>query len=182
MLYLNLVWYHVVWWSLYHGLCWNLWYYRITFEMSWNCWTPGFAVCCLNFCCSMFLDRFRADFRFAPSQWEMVLLCNDFSHWLGASLESALRLAWFNGSINNSLHRKFFLPQCILAWDFINYYTICQLKRNLHESSSSESCGIVYQYICKSNIQQKNAWLALWVSYEESIEISLKILDWSFFS
>ena len=28
--------------------------------------------------------------RFAPSQWEMVLLCNDVSHWLGASLESAL--------------------------------------------------------------------------------------------
>ena len=32
----------------------------------------------------------RADFRFAPSQWETALLCNDVSHWLGASLESAL--------------------------------------------------------------------------------------------
>ena len=32
----------------------------------------------------------RADSSFAPSQWEMVLLCNDVSHWLGASLESAL--------------------------------------------------------------------------------------------
>ena len=32
----------------------------------------------------------RADSRFAPSQWETVLLCNDVSHWLGASLESAL--------------------------------------------------------------------------------------------
>ena len=31
---------------------------------------------------------FRADFRFAPSQWETALLCNDVSHWLGASLES----------------------------------------------------------------------------------------------
>ena len=28
--------------------------------------------------------------RFAPSQWETALLCNDVSHWLGASLESAL--------------------------------------------------------------------------------------------
>ena len=28
--------------------------------------------------------------RFAPSEWETVLLCNDVSHWLGASLESAL--------------------------------------------------------------------------------------------
>ena len=32
----------------------------------------------------------KADSRFAPSQWETVLLCNDVSHWLDASLESAL--------------------------------------------------------------------------------------------
>ena len=32
----------------------------------------------------------RADSRFAFSQWETALLCNDVSHWLGASLESAL--------------------------------------------------------------------------------------------
>ena len=31
----------------------------------------------------------RADSRFAPSQWETALLCNNASHWLGASLESA---------------------------------------------------------------------------------------------
>ena len=31
----------------------------------------------------------RADSRFAPSQWETALLCNNVSHWLGASLESA---------------------------------------------------------------------------------------------
>ena len=28
----------------------------------------------------------RADAMFAPSQWETVSLCNDVSHWLGASL------------------------------------------------------------------------------------------------
>ena len=32
----------------------------------------------------------RADSKFAPSQWETALLCNDVSHWLGANLESAL--------------------------------------------------------------------------------------------
>ena len=32
------------------------------------------------------------DSRFAPSQWETSLHCNDVSHWLGASLESALLL------------------------------------------------------------------------------------------
>ena len=31
-----------------------------------------------------------ADSRFVPGQWETALLCNDASHWLGASLESAL--------------------------------------------------------------------------------------------
>ena len=31
-----------------------------------------------------------ADSRFAPSQWETALLCNDVSHWLSANLESAL--------------------------------------------------------------------------------------------
>ena len=33
---------------------------------------------------------YKADSRFAPSQWETALLCNDVSHWLGASLASAL--------------------------------------------------------------------------------------------
>ena len=36
----------------------------------------------------------QADTRFAPSQWETALLCNDVSHWLGlgASQESTLYL------------------------------------------------------------------------------------------
>ena len=33
----------------------------------------------------------RADSRFVPSQWDTALLCNDVSHWQGASLESALQ-------------------------------------------------------------------------------------------
>ena len=38
------------------------------------------------------LSIFRADSRFAPSQWETALLCNDVSHCLGAKLESTLIL------------------------------------------------------------------------------------------
>ena len=34
----------------------------------------------------------RADSRFAPCQWETVLLSNDVSHWLGSSLESVLNM------------------------------------------------------------------------------------------
>ena len=38
-------------------------------------------------------DKCRADSRFAPCQWETALLCNDVSHWLGASLRSALQMS-----------------------------------------------------------------------------------------
>ena len=38
---------------------------------------------------------FRAESKFAPSQWETMLLCYDVSHWLGANLESAQGLIQF---------------------------------------------------------------------------------------
>ena len=40
----------------------------------------------------MLIVSYRADSMFAPSQWETGLLCNDVSHWLDASLKSALFL------------------------------------------------------------------------------------------
>ena len=40
-----------------------------------------------------FLDIIRAGSGFVPSQWEMVLHCNNVSHWLDASLESALMIS-----------------------------------------------------------------------------------------
>ena len=36
-------------------------------------------------------SNIRTDSRFAPSQWETTLLCNNVSHWLGASLDLALQ-------------------------------------------------------------------------------------------
>ena len=41
---------------------------------------------------------YRAHSRFAPSQWEMALLSNKVSHWLSASLESAL---WYHYNVVN---------------------------------------------------------------------------------
>ena len=44
---------------------------------------------------SVHLYSGKADSRFAPSQWQTAFLCNDVSHWLGASLESSLqRYGW----------------------------------------------------------------------------------------
>ena len=41
-----------------------------------------------------------ADSRFVSSQWETALPCNDVSHWLGTSLESALHLLRSSGTQN----------------------------------------------------------------------------------
>ena len=40
----------------------------------------------------------RADSRFAGSWWEMVLLCNDLSHWLGIS-------HWLGANLESALHQ-----------------------------------------------------------------------------
>ena len=48
----------------------------------------------------MFNMYLRADSSSVPSQWETALLCNNISHWLGTSLESALYL---NGLIISSM-------------------------------------------------------------------------------
>ena len=47
-------------------------------------------------------QRSRVDSKFAPSQWETALLCNDVSHWMGANLESALEI-WVNIGSGNVL-------------------------------------------------------------------------------
>ena len=52
----------------------------------------GFSVYARPYKLTYFPDNCRDDSRFAPSQWETALLCNDVSLWLGASLESALSL------------------------------------------------------------------------------------------
>ena len=44
----------------------------------------------IRFSCAMI----RTDSRFAPSQWETWLQCNDVSHWLDASLDS-VSPAWY---------------------------------------------------------------------------------------
>ena len=38
--------------------------------------------------------KYRADSRFAPSQWETALLCNDVSHWLNTSLKHTMDMLW----------------------------------------------------------------------------------------
>ena len=59
-------------------------------------------------------DWCRADSKFVPSQWETALLYNDVSHWLGASLESALlmylyvKLRWCSICRNETIKSIYF--------------------------------------------------------------------------
>ena len=74
-----------IWLLFYHsGLNWGLsfwgtWGAINSYHSQW----PG-----IHFTKELII---RADSRFAPNQWETALLCNDVYHWLGASIESALK-------------------------------------------------------------------------------------------
>ena len=51
-------------------------------HLEWNSLFVTFPICYCGF-----VHRYRADSRFAPSQWEKVLQSNVVSHWLGLNLE-----------------------------------------------------------------------------------------------
>ena len=60
----------------------------ITFPIFWSFYDP-FHQQSWHPHIERIVCKFRADSRFASSQWETALLCNGVSHWLDASLESA---------------------------------------------------------------------------------------------
>ena len=62
----------------------------------------------------------RADSRFASSQWETALLCNDVSHSLGASLESALPMM---ANLQYNLCRKSDEGCSSVMWNIILFLT-----------------------------------------------------------
>ena len=77
----------------------------------------------------------RADSKFMPRQWEMALLCNNVSHWLGASLESAL-----NSSVSGGKLSALCLPRpCHLTWWFLSWR--CLLMYHLHGWAGGE-CAV----------------------------------------
>ena len=72
-------------------------------------------------------DIHKADSRFAPSQWEMALLCNDVSYWLGTSLESVLNTL----KIPLLLIRVHFTAFPVLIHNTIILMWSCQTRDNL---------------------------------------------------
>ena len=77
--------------------------------------------------------KFRADSRFAPSQWETTLQSNAVSQWLGANLESALKLASWQllifSDFSESLHCWFNVDSIIFSLSsfFISLFHPCVL-------------------------------------------------------
>ena len=67
------------------------------------------------------LTYHRADSRFAPSQWETALLCNDVSHWLGANLESVL----YHDDVKTCL-------LCLHYWHFVKGFNCIPITNVQH--------------------------------------------------
>ena len=89
------------------------------FEGPPTTWSVGHATI---FAC---VSIVRADFRFVPSQWEM-LLCNDVSDWLGASLESALIL------FRHDTYKLYSNSTCLaMKVVHVHFIHIIQHKKNL---------------------------------------------------
>ena len=90
----------------------------------------------------------RADFRLAPSQWETALLCNDVSHWLGASLELALG-HWCSNYLIQDVYTlkpliKYGDEQILCAFDTIS---VESLYVNVPKTSCTVQSGIIFAAI-----------------------------------
>ena len=114
----------------------------------------------------------RDDSRFAPSQWETPLLCNNVSHWLGASLESGLILwlCWY--AITNP-HAN----PCVLylqPWDLASGHNL-QLEPVITATSiQSSPCNM------PSTATDTNYDLHLWVRSETNMySTKFKDVDWN---
>ena len=74
----------------------------------------------------------RADARFAPSQWETPLLCNDISHWLAANLASTLWNQFWNITT---------VDLFMTSWLFFSIIHSIVILRRRYDTHSSASRG-----------------------------------------
>ena len=100
----------------------------------------------------------RADSRFAPSQWEMMLFCNGISHWLGASLESALMMRWdivkmfFHvQSHENMMHCNMLLNKS-LGWCMLEINLAVYSQKTPHSLPIRASYGVSIVSIFDKNL------------------------------
>ena len=106
---------------------------------AWFCFFYNCAVLC------------RDDFTFAPNQWETALLCNDVSHWQGASLESTLLMMCTHYLFAHYTNKTLLSSLCRCIW---RYWIVKILLRYilssmcLRLSQFSQSSFMQYMGLC----------------------------------
>ena len=70
-------------------LYWTQLYFKLSYPWSFHLFILLLGTS-LDLYWLVFTIYVQSWFQFSPSQWETALLCNEVSHWLGTSLESAL--------------------------------------------------------------------------------------------
>ena len=136
--------------------------------MRIHCWPISFE----NF----YQTWHRADSRFAPSQWEMALLCNNGSHWLGANLESAQspskslchRSSFWRRFVTYAIFwltefsRNILYPLAIIHMEHINVLDFDdKSERNL--CFSFGNLGIIFNGASVQLFPPREKWLFGWV-------------------
>ena len=86
------------------------------------------------------ISSFRADCRFAPSQWETAFLCNDVSDWPGTSLDSSLswliRYAGIGASHYSDVMMRAMTSQ-ITGVSIVSSIVCSDADKRKHQSSAS---------------------------------------------
>ena len=85
--------------------CWNIGSSIRMVSVFFLTWTSWFII--------------RDQSRYAPSQWEMSLQCNNVSDWLGAYLDWSLHHQW---AILWAKYYFRFLDQCQIQWSAMPLY------------------------------------------------------------
>ena len=127
---------------------------------SWESWTSGaysnlegygwnWPVLNLKMAQNDTKHMHRTDSRFNPSQWEMALFCNDITHWLGASLESALYAYFFGWTLCAS--EALSAVTMIVKWMIVQRISIqssyLNINRIISVSSTRADCSNVVPLI-----------------------------------
>ena len=120
----------------------------------------------------------RAHSRFAPSQWETVLLCNDVSHWRGASLKSAVEcpistfqeqwVAWLHMLLCEQIHYQMAFIMWIKVCGNFSKHTFMALLLVRQACSSNAICPFYrfngIEYSC-------NRWIVIVLRFHSKISV-----------
>ena len=101
------------------------------------------------------VTSFMVDPMVAPSRWETVLLFNNVSHWLGASLESPLVISHWLGA-----YTEWFPCQCVTRSQWIEK-SIASYVQTMTQNSQTYATGVIVSNIGLS-VWLRNMGRVIW--------------------